>query len=113
MDYLKCWARISRTGRIKNETIGTKVRMYKDILQVTEASNEDGTGTLYEWKTAKLLEGLQNGFHRGKVGAAHQSMHGRMGLTSACKEETSGIEGALIGSSSLSPSSSQAAVKNI
>jgi hypothetical protein len=27
--------------------------------------------------------------HRGKVGAADQSTHGRMGLGTACKEETS------------------------
>jgi hypothetical protein len=37
---------------------------------------------------AKLLNRLQNGTHRGKGGAADQLILGRMGLTTACKEET-------------------------
>jgi hypothetical protein len=35
-----------------------------------------------------LLDRLQNGTHRGKGGAADQSIHGRMGLGTAYKEET-------------------------
>jgi hypothetical protein len=35
-----------------------------------------------------LLDRLQNGTHRGKRGAADQSTHGKMGLGTACKEET-------------------------
>jgi hypothetical protein len=31
---------------------------------------------------------LQNGTHRGTGGAADQSIHGRMGLGTACKGET-------------------------
>jgi hypothetical protein len=41
-----------------------------------------------EWKTAELLDGLQNGTHKGTAGASDQSIHGRMGLGTACKEET-------------------------
>jgi hypothetical protein len=35
-----------------------------------------------------LLDRLQNGTHRRRGGAADQSIHGRMGLGTACKEET-------------------------
>jgi hypothetical protein len=35
-----------------------------------------------------LLDRLQNGTHRGKGDAADQSVHGRMGLGTACKDET-------------------------
>jgi hypothetical protein len=41
-----------------------------------------------EWRIAKLLDRFQNGTHRGKGGTADQSIHGRMGLGTACKEET-------------------------
>jgi hypothetical protein len=34
-----------------------------------------------------LLDRLQDGTHRGKGGAADQSIHGRMGLGTVCKEE--------------------------
>jgi hypothetical protein len=37
-------------------------------------------------RTAKLLDGLQNGTHREKEGAIGQSIHGRMGVGTACKE---------------------------
>jgi hypothetical protein len=36
-----------------------------------------------------LLDGLQNGTHRGKEGAADQSAHERMRLATAWKAETS------------------------
>jgi hypothetical protein len=36
--------------------------------------------------TAELLNRLQNGTHRGKEGAADPSVHGRMGLGTACEE---------------------------
>jgi hypothetical protein len=36
-----------------------------------------------------LLDRLQNGSHRGKGVAEDQSTHGRMGLGTVCKEETS------------------------
>jgi hypothetical protein len=42
-----------------------------------------------EWKTAELLNWLQNGTCREKGGAADQSIHGRMGLGTAGKGETS------------------------
>jgi hypothetical protein len=42
-----------------------------------------------ERTTAGLLDRLQNGTHRGKGGEADQSTHGRIGLGTACKEETS------------------------
>jgi hypothetical protein len=43
-----------------------------------------------EWSTAGLLARLQNGTHRGKGGAADQSIHDRrMGLGTARKGETS------------------------
>jgi hypothetical protein len=33
--------------------------------------------TSCEWRTAELLDRLQNGTHRGKGGAADQSIYGR------------------------------------
>jgi hypothetical protein len=45
--------------------------------------------TLCNWRTAELLHRLQKGTHRGKGGAADQSIQRRMGLGTACKEETS------------------------
>jgi hypothetical protein len=42
-----------------------------------------------EWKTAELLDRLQNGANRGKGGAVVHSACGRIGLGIACKEETS------------------------
>jgi hypothetical protein len=39
-----------------------------------------------EWRTAELLDRLQNGTHKGKGCTADQSLHGSMGLGSACKE---------------------------
>jgi hypothetical protein len=45
--------------------------------------------TSCEWRTAELLNRLQNGTRRGKGDAANQSIHGRIGLGIACKEETS------------------------
>jgi hypothetical protein len=46
-----------------------------------------------------LLDRLQNGTHRGKEGAADQSIHGRMGLGTACKAETSRTKNVSIDSS--------------
>jgi hypothetical protein len=37
---------------------------------------------------AELLDGLQNGTHRGKEGAADQSLHGRLGLGTEYKDVT-------------------------
>jgi hypothetical protein len=39
-------------------------------------------------ETTELLDRLHNGTHKRKKGAAVQSLHGRMGLGTACKEET-------------------------
>jgi hypothetical protein len=47
----------------------------------------------------KLLDGLQNGTQRGKEGAADQSIHGRVGLGTACKGETLKMENVSIESS--------------
>jgi hypothetical protein len=52
-----------------------------------------------EWSTAELLDRLQNGTHGGKGAAADQSIHGRMGLGTACKGETSRVKNVLIESS--------------
>jgi hypothetical protein len=41
-----------------------------------------------KWRTADLLDRLQNESHRGRGGTADQSIHGRTGLGTACKEET-------------------------
>jgi hypothetical protein len=46
-----------------------------------------------------LLDRLQNGTHRGKGGAADQSIHGRMGLGTAGKGETSRMKNVSIESS--------------
>jgi hypothetical protein len=46
-----------------------------------------------------LLDRLQNGTHRGEGGAADQSIHGKMGLRTECKEETLRIEDVSIVSS--------------
>jgi hypothetical protein len=43
--------------------------------------------TSCESRTAELVDRLQNGTLRGKGGPADQSIHGRMGLGTACKEE--------------------------
>jgi hypothetical protein len=82
--YLRRSARISRMDRIRNETIKTKL------------GNEEGhitgnrrTATSCEWRTAELLDSLQNGTHRGNEDAADQSTRGRIGLGTACKAETS------------------------
>jgi hypothetical protein len=55
--------------------------------------------TSCKWRIAKLLDRLQNGTHRGKGGGADQSIHGRMGLWTACREETLMIKNVLIESS--------------
>jgi hypothetical protein len=47
---------------------------------------------MYGNKTEKLLIIFRNGTHRGKGGAADQSIYGRMGLGTACKEETSKVK---------------------
>jgi hypothetical protein len=52
-----------------------------------------------EWRTAELLDRLQNGNHRGKRGMADQSIHGRIALGTACKGETSRIKNVSIESS--------------
>jgi hypothetical protein len=44
--------------------------------------------TSCKWRTAELLDRLQNGTHRGKGDAVYQSIHGKMGLGTVCKEET-------------------------
>jgi hypothetical protein len=62
MDYLWRSARISQMDNIKNETSGSKIGMKKDILQEIEV----GTAMLCKWRTAELLDRLQNGTHRGK-----------------------------------------------
>jgi hypothetical protein len=48
-----------------------------------------------------LLNRLQNGTHRGKGGAADHSIHGRMGLRTACKEETSRMKNVCTDSSGV------------
>jgi hypothetical protein len=66
--------------RIRNETIRTKMGTKKDLLQETAMS--------CEWTIAELLHRLQNGTHKRKGGVGNQSVHGRMGLGTACKGET-------------------------
>jgi hypothetical protein len=48
---------------------------------------------------AELVGRLHNGTHRGKGGAADQSVHGRIGLGTVCKAETSRMKNVLIESS--------------
>jgi hypothetical protein len=52
--------------------------MKKNIIQEIEEQQLRWNG--YEWRTAELLDGLQNGTQRGKGGAADHATHGRMGL---------------------------------
>jgi hypothetical protein len=52
-----------------------------------------------DWRTAELLDRLQNGNHRGKGGVADQSIHGRIRLGTACKGETSKMKNVSIESS--------------
>jgi hypothetical protein len=53
----------------------------------------------YEWRIAELLLRLQNGTHKGKGGMGNLSVHGRMGLGTACKGETLRMKNVLIVSS--------------
>jgi hypothetical protein len=55
--------------------------------------------TSCEGRTAELIARLENGTHRGRSGAADRSTHGRMGLGTAYKEETSRIKNVSIESS--------------
>jgi hypothetical protein len=75
-----------RTDRIRCESIRIETGMKNDVLQKTEEQQ------LCKWRTAELLDRLQNGTHRGCVGVADQSTHGRMGLGAACKAETSRLK---------------------
>jgi hypothetical protein len=52
-----------------------------------------------KWRTAKLLDRLQNGTHKGKEGMADQSTDGRTGLGTTYKEETSRVKNVSIESS--------------
>jgi hypothetical protein len=52
-----------------------------------------------EWRTAELLNRLQNGTHKGKGGATDQSVHGLMGLGTVYKGETLRMENVSIVSS--------------
>jgi hypothetical protein len=61
--------------RPRNETIRTKIGKKKDTLQETEEQQS----TSCEWRTAELLDGLQNATRKGKEGAADQP-HMRMSL---------------------------------
>jgi hypothetical protein len=46
-----------------------------------------------------LPDRLQNGTHKGKGGVADKSTHGRLGLGTTCKAETSRMENASVKSS--------------
>jgi hypothetical protein len=66
-----------------------KVKMKEDLLrEIQELQLRQYGPTSCEWTTAGLLDGLQNGTHRGKGAAADQLTRGRVGLGTACKEET-------------------------
>jgi hypothetical protein len=82
MDYLRRSLRIPRMGRIRNETIRSK-----NGIKERHIIGNRKTATSCEWRTAKLLDRLQNGTHRGKRGTADQSIHGRVGLGTVCKGE--------------------------
>jgi hypothetical protein len=60
-----------------------------------------------EWRTADLLDRLQNGTHRGNGGEADQSTHGRTGKGTACKQEVSRMRNILIESSGVKKKSLQ------
>lgn len=51
------------------------------------------------WRTAELLDSLQNEIYRGKGDVADQSTHGRMGLGAAFKKETSRMKNVSVESS--------------
>jgi hypothetical protein len=77
-------------ARISNKTIRTKMGMKRHIKSKTR------TAIKMVWP-CHANGGLQNGTHRGKGGgAAEQTTNGRMGLGTACKEETSRINDILI-----------------
>jgi hypothetical protein len=50
-------------------------------------------------RTAVLIDRLQNVTQKGKGGTAGHSTHGKMGLWTACKEETLAMKNILIESS--------------
>jgi hypothetical protein len=84
MDYLRHSARISQMDRVRNEPIRTKNG--NEERHIIGNRRIAVTATSCKWRTAELLDRLQNGIHRGNGGAADQSTDGRMGLWTACKE---------------------------
>jgi hypothetical protein len=60
MDCLRRSTRISRMDKIRNEAIRTKMGIKKNIVQEIEEQQLDGMATSREWRTAKLLNRLQN-----------------------------------------------------
>jgi hypothetical protein len=79
MDYLERSARIRQTDKVKMK----QLEMGKNKRHVTGKRRSATIATSYEWRTAELLDGLQNGTHRGKEVAADQSVYDRMGLGTA------------------------------
>jgi hypothetical protein len=54
MDYLRRLARMSRMDRIRNETIRTKMRMNKDILQEIEVQQLRWYGHIMRMEDCKI-----------------------------------------------------------
>jgi L-alanine-DL-glutamate epimerase-like enolase superfamily enzyme len=85
--------------RIRNQTVRTKMGMKEDILREIEEHQLRWYGHVMRMEDCRMLDRLQNRTHRGKGGAADQSTHGRMGLRTACKEETLRVKNISIESS--------------
>jgi hypothetical protein len=92
MDYLRLSAR-------NNETIRTKIGLKKDILQEIEVQQLRWYGHIMRMEDCKITRHAAEWNPQEKRGAADQSIHGRMGLGTACKEETSRMKNVSIESS--------------
>jgi hypothetical protein len=54
--------------RIRNKTIRTKIEIRNTYYRKQKKCSEDGTAISCEWRTAELLNKLQNRTDRGEVG---------------------------------------------
>jgi hypothetical protein len=75
--------------RVRNKMIGTKVGMNKDVLQETEEHQLRWYGHVMRMGDCRIARLVAVWNPTGKKGgAADQSIHGGMGLGTACKGET-------------------------
>jgi hypothetical protein len=99
MDYLWRSAKLSGMDRFRNETIRTKMGMKKDILQEIEEQKLRCYGHVVRMEGCRIARQVAECNPQGKGGAADHSIHGRMGLGTACKGETSWMKNVRIESS--------------